>query len=184
MATGHINQQCSMCNEKIDTFDCKGCKKSFCFTHLSEHREKVRQEFHPIEHNYNLFQQNIIDQKDPQKRDLLINKINLWEYNSIKKIQQIADECRQRLIKYLNKYIINMENQSKDLFQRLEQIRKENQFNEINLEELKSKLNKLKQEIDRSTNISIEEEKSPAFINKIVAIIPIDKGKIFRIYLK
>src|SRR4051812_11311990 len=105
MATGNINPQCSMCNEKYDTFYCNGYKMSFCFTHLLEHREKIKQEFHEIEHNYNLFQQNIIDQKNPQNQDLLINKINQWEYNSTKKIQQIADECRQRLIKYLNKYI-------------------------------------------------------------------------------
>ena len=176
MATANVNQQCSICNEENDTYDCKGCKKSFCLSHLTEHYEKIQQEFHHIEHNYNLFQQNIIEQKNDPNQHSLINKINEWEKDSIKNIQQIADECRQRLIKYLNKYIIIIENRLKDLFEQLKKLSKENKFNEINLEQFKYKLNKLQEEFNKPTNISVQQEKS-LFINKNFATVSIDKGK-------
>lgn len=60
MATGNINQQCSMCNVKNDTYDCNGCKKSFCFTHLLEHRENIKQEFHQIENIITIYFNKIL----------------------------------------------------------------------------------------------------------------------------
>jgi hypothetical protein len=46
------------------------------FSHLSEHREKIKQELHHIKYNYNLFQQTTVHQKNNSNQHLLINKIN------------------------------------------------------------------------------------------------------------
>ncbi len=85
-----------------------------------------------------------------------IQKIDQWEKDSIEKIQQTAEECRNRLINYTNKVCMEFENHLVTEFKRI------HEENEIDL----NKFNKLKQKFDQLTKISIEEQ-STLFINKI-----------------
>jgi chromosome segregation ATPase len=106
----------------------------------------------------------------------LIQKVDKWEGESINKIKQTAQQCRKRLINYTNKFLIEIENKLNGVARELKRIRQENEFNEMDLDQLKEKLTKLKEELDRPPNVSIEQESS-TFINKIFVIIPFDKGK-------
>jgi chromosome segregation ATPase len=173
MATANTKEKCSMCNERMDLFDCRGCNNSFCFSHLLEHRENVKQEFHQIEDNYNSFQQTIIDQKNHPNQHLLIEKINQWENISFEKIKKTAEQCRKELTDYLNKFLTVVTDKSKDLFEELQQINKADKFSEIHLNELKEKLNKLKEELENLKHVSIEEENKSSFIRKLLVNIPI-----------
>jgi hypothetical protein len=175
MATSNIKTYCSICDEETSTFICRGCLKDFCFDHLTEHREILRTQFHKIENDYNQFRQTLIDQKNDRKIRLLIQEINEWEEKSKNKIEKIANQCRQRLINYTNKFIIKIENKLDNTIKQQTLIRGKNEFNEIHLEELKQKLNKLKEELDKSLNVSIQQE-STSFINKISIIIQFDEG--------
>jgi outer membrane murein-binding lipoprotein Lpp len=174
MATSNITSHCSMCNEEI-TFMCRGCLKDFCFDHLTEHRQTLKTQFHQIENDYNQFRQTLIDQKNDSNKRSLIQQINKWEEESRNKIKQIADQCRQKLINYTNKFIIKIENKLDNTIKLQTSIREKNEFSEIHLEELKQKLNKLKEELDKPTNISIQQE-STSFINQISVILPFDEG--------
>lgn len=175
MATSNIIPHCSMCNEETSTFICRGCLKDFCFDHLTEHRQTLKTQFHQIENDYNQFRQTLIDRKNDSNKLSLIEQINKWEEESKNKITQIADQCRQTLINYTNKFIIEIENKLDNTIKQQTSIRGKNEFNEIHLEELKQKLNKLKEELDKSTNISIQQESTP-FINQISVVIPFDEG--------
>ena len=53
-----------------------------------------------------------------------------------------------------------------------------NDSNEIDLDQLTKKLNKLKEELDKPSTVIIEQQ-STLFISKISLIIPIDKGNLF-----
>jgi len=171
---------CSICNQDTSTFICKGCLKEFCFDHLTEHCETLKIQFNQIENDYNQFRQTLIDQKNDPNTRLLIQQINKWEQQSIEKIKQTADQSRQTLINYTNKVIINIQNK---LDNAIPTIPGKNQFNEIHLEEFKQKLNKLKEELDKPTNVSIQQE-STAFINQIYVILPVHEGNniLFLIY--
>jgi DNA anti-recombination protein RmuC len=177
MATSNIETHCSMCNEETSTstFICRQCLKQFCFHHLTEHRATLKTQFHQIENDYNQFRQTLNDQKnDPNKR-LLIQQINKWEEESKNKIKQAADQCRQKLIDYTNKIIIKIENKLDNTIKQQTTTREKNEFKEIHLEKLKQKLNKLKEELDKPTNVSIQQE-STSFINQISVIISFDEG--------
>ncbi len=176
MAT--VKVQCSKCSEENDTYICRGCSKTFCFNHLTDHREIINKQFNKIEDDCNSFRQTVIDQKDNQKNRLLVEQIDKWEDDSIKKIKQTAEECRQILIKYTNTFIIEIENKLNDLTEQFKQIRKKNKFNEIDLNHLKEKLAKLTVELDKPSNISIKQG-STSFINKISVIISSHKGNYF-----
>ena len=38
--------QCSICNEEKDTYECKGCSATFCFNHLTDHRQELRRQLY------------------------------------------------------------------------------------------------------------------------------------------
>lgn len=170
---------CSVCNIQTSTFMCRGCLKDFCFDHLSEHRKSLHEKYHLIEDEYNQFKQTLNDQKQDSNKHALIQRINQWEFDSIIKIKQIANECRQELINYTNNSITKLETQLNEIISSLKSNyneNKQNDLNEIHLEKLQQKLNNLKQEFSNSTNISTK-QRSTSFINKANVRIPLHKGK-------
>ena len=97
MATSTGKTQCFICSKEKSTYKCGGCAKDFCFIHLTEHRQTVSKEFDEIENDRNLFRQLLIEQKEDPKIRPLIQQIDKWEDDSIKKIKRTGRECKQML---------------------------------------------------------------------------------------
>jgi hypothetical protein len=158
---------CSICQEETGTFICTGCSKSFCFEHLTEHRQLLNEQFHPIQDEFNQFRQIIIDIKNTHQNHPLVEEINQWEINSINQIKQKAKECRQRLINYTNQIIDQIEMKLNETNQQfISNNKKKNDFNEIHLNQLKDKLEILKEELNQPKDISIIQQ-SNSFIQEI-----------------
>ena len=170
MAMETAKIQCSTCNEEKDTYICRGCSKTFCFNHLTDHREIINKQFNQIEDNCNLFRQKIIDQKNDLQNCPFIKQIDQWENDSIKQIQQRAKECRQLILHHTTEHIHQIEVNLVKLTDQLRQTRKENDFNEIDLRELKQKLTQLTEGLDKPSNISIQHS-STSFIYKIAVVV-------------
>ncbi len=66
----------------------------------------------------------------------------------------------RKVMNYTKKFLIEIENKLNNIAKELKRIREENEFNEIDLERFRQKLNKLKEELDQPTNISIEQQSS------------------------
>jgi hypothetical protein len=127
---------------------------------------EYRQEFDQIENDYDRFRWILHEQKNNGKQYLWLQKIDQWENDSIEKIKQTAEKCRNKLINYTKKVFSELENQQNHLVTEFKRIRQENEFHRIDLNKLKNKFNKLKQEFNQLTKISIEEQ-STLFISKI-----------------
>ena len=155
--------QCFTCNKETSTYYCRGCSKDFCFDHLTEHHQSFNQHFDGIENDRDQFQQRLVEYKKDSTKQLLLEEINKWEEDSINKIKQTAETCRQILLEHINDFITEMENKLITLTDQLINIRKENEFDEINLYQLKTKLTK---GFDRSPIVSTEQNLA-SFINKI-----------------
>jgi uncharacterized protein (UPF0335 family) len=162
MSASNGKGQCFICGKEKIAYECKGCSKVFCFNHLAEHRQILSQQFDEIENDRDQFLQTIIQQKENPNENLLIQRIDKWENYSIEKIKQTAKECRQILIEHINQ----IENKLKELTEQIRNIRQENEFNEIDLNQLKIKLLKLTEQLNTPANISIGED-STSLINNI-----------------
>ena len=163
MATKYLKSYCLVCNDEQDTYECQGCLTTFCFHHLTDHREMIKQEFVLIEDDFNSLRQKLHDQKENPTKYSLIKQINQWENDAIYKIKQTAQKCRDQI----NKYLIKIENQFDELTEQTKEIRKQNKINEMNSKQIKEKLNKLNQEFEKRKNISIEQKSSTIFIHQI-----------------
>jgi len=176
MATATFTSHCLNCEEQEDIYVCKGCLKTFCYQHLQHHREEINQNFNQFQDNSNLFRENIIDQKNQINNRPSIQKINKWEKESIQKIKQTADKCRERIIKYTNEYITDIQKNLNDISEQSKQIRKENKLNESLLIQLITKLEDLKKELDQPSKFLVEQQqKLTSFIHKIDILIPRSK---------
>jgi hypothetical protein len=182
MATTTGKAQCFICSKEITTYRCGGCTKEFCFIHLTEHRQTVSKQFDEIENNRNLCLQLLIEQKKDPRKHSLIQKIDEWGEDSIKKIRQTTEECKRILFEHTNEYIIEMEIKLTKLTEELKKTREKDEFNEIGLNEIKTKLTKLTKEFDQpAANISIRQDSS-SFINKISVIV--SSGKCVNYFIK
>ena len=147
--------QCITCGKVMSTYYCRGCSQDFCFTHLTEHRQTLGKQFDEIENDRDQFQQTIIEQKENRSKHFLLQQINQWEKDSIEKIKQTTNECKQIILKHTNKYTVEIENK---LTEQLRESRQENEFNEIDLDQFKTKLEQLAKELDQPPTISIRQD--------------------------
>lgn len=177
MASSTSKTECLICGKEKNTYSCKGCGKDFCFNHLNEHRQTLGQQFDEIEYHRNQFLQTLIEEKENSKQHSLIQQIDKWENNSINKIKQTAEEYRQVLIEHINKFMNEIENNLNKLTDQIKEIRQEDEYNELDLDQLKIKLIKLTEQLEKSLNVSIKED-STSFINKL--LIDISSGMIIR----
>ena len=158
--------ECFRCGKEKIMYPCEGCSHKFCLNHLNEHRQELGQELSKIENDRNGLQQSLMEQKTNRKKLSLMERVDKWEADSIAKIRQAAQECRQLLVQHKNKHILDMENKLTKLTEELKRIRGDDEFNEIDLNGLREKLEKLRNELDQPRNIKIHEE-STSFISKI-----------------
>ncbi|CAF3538219.1 unnamed protein product [Rotaria sp. Silwood1] len=166
MATGIGKEKCFICAKDKIVYLCEGCSEKFCLTDLTEHRQALHKEYDKIITDCDVFRQKLIEQKANPNQRLLIQQIVEWEKNSIKKIKQTSEECRQILLKDTDDNIIETEKKLDKFVLKSRQIRQEDDFNEIHLNQLKTLLEELEKELDQPSNFSIQEGSTP-FINKI-----------------
>ncbi|CAF4126273.1 unnamed protein product [Adineta steineri] len=175
MAMANNKTQCFTCKKEKLTYPCEGCSQRFCLVHLNEHKQILNDELNHIINDYDEFKQTINEQKQNPQNHSLVRQINIWEINSIGKIQQKARECRDTVIKYSQRFINDIENKFNDLSEQIKQFHKENDFNEINLNYLTNQLRKITEELNDPLKIAIQQD-SQTFINDI-SIISTKKSK-------
>ena len=180
MATANVKTPCFSCRKETRPFSCTGCAKEFCLNCLTKHVQGLGQELDKIENDHDQFRQTLDEQKVDPKEHSLIQRIDQWEKESINKIKQTAEECREALINHTNGYLIELENKVNSIAKEIKRVREESEFNEIDLKQFKEKSEKLKEELDKPANVSVEELPS-SFINKIFVVTPVHEGKTIRL---
>ncbi|CAF1185236.1 unnamed protein product [Adineta steineri] len=170
--------ECVTCNKRKRTYSCEGCSKRFCSKDLTEHTQILNDELYDIINDYNQFKQRLDDRK-PTSHDLsLIDQINQWRRNSIDKIRQKANDCIEIIVKSSQTFLNDIEKKFNELNEQIKQIHSEHEFNEINLNYLRNKLIKIREELNNSSIMSIEQD-SQSFINEI-SIISLEKKPKFK----
>jgi hypothetical protein len=177
MATTTGKTQCATCGKDKVAYKCEGCSQTFCFNHLADHRQILIQQLDDLENERNLFRQTLSEQSNHLQIYSLLQQINQWEKDSINKIQQSAEEARQLVLKGAGDNRNEIEIKLRKLTEELKQIRQEDDFNEIHLNQFQQKFKELEEQFQKPTNISLREENSAGFINKISVRITSASGK-------
>ncbi|UJR17586.1 hypothetical protein I4U23_004482 [Adineta vaga] len=167
MATANNTTQCSKCLKyKRITVLCKGCSKEFCQTDWNDHQQLLNEELNSIINDYDQFRHKINDQKQNPLNHSLIKQIDQWERKSSRTIQQTAEKCRQNVFEHSRRSFKDTEKTLSELSEQIKEIQRENEFNEIDLNDLRRKLNQMNEELNNPSNLSIREHRQ-GFIKEI-----------------
>jgi len=158
--------RCVTCGKEKATLRCGGCLQEFCFNHSIDHRQELSKQLDEVEVNRDLFRQTLTEQTTDSRKHALIEQINDWERDSIKKIQQTAEEERQKLLKYTIEHVKQTEVDLNKLTDELRQSREENDFYETDLRQWNEELTRLTKELAKPSHINLRKNPTP-LINTI-----------------
>jgi uncharacterized phage infection (PIP) family protein YhgE len=170
MATATGRTHCVTCGKERVTYPCEGCSQNFCLNHLADHRQALGKHLDEVEDRRNLFRETLTKLKTNRQEHPLIQQINKWERDSMKKIRQTAEEARELVVQHTTEHIDKVEDKLAKLTEQLKETRQENDFNEIHLKQLEERLTQLEGELTKPPNISIREDSS-SFVSKISVVI-------------
>ena len=171
MATATGRGRCAKCGkEKNAVVRCEGCSKLFCFDDLPHHRQELSEQLYVMENSRDTFRQTLNDKTNNPNRHSCIKQIDQWESDSIRKIRQTAEQCRQSVAQQTAGHFQQIEVDLKQLTNELKNMRQENDFNEHNLRQMEQSLAKLAAKLDKPSNISIQQT-STSYISQISVVV-------------
>ena len=166
MATASGRARCVKCGKDRATMRCEGCMEDFCRRHRDDHQQELDKQLEEIEMNRDLFREALTQQSEKPDNRTYIQQIDQWENKSIEIIRKTADQARQTVLQGIIEHTGELESKLNKLTNQLRESREEHDFNEIDLRQFQEQLDKLTEELQRPSTISIRED-STSFITKI-----------------
>jgi hypothetical protein len=161
MATASGKARCITCGKERAVMKCGGCSQDFCFNHMTDHRQELSKQLDEIEVTRDLFRQMLTEQTSKPQMHALMQEIDQWEYDSMNKIRQAAEETRQLLVKYTAGYFNEIEVKLNQLTHQLRESRHENDFIETDLQKWDQQLKQLKDDLSKPSTITVRHDSTP-----------------------
>ena len=176
MATANVKARCVTCGKEKATSKCAGCSQDFCYKHLGDHRQELGKQLDEVEVMRDLFQQTVNEQKLDPKKQSLIQEIDQWEHDSMKKIRQTAEEARQEVYSHITVHFTKIERKLNEFTDQLRRSRDEEDFFESDLHEWSKELNQLTEQLAKPSIVTIHQDQTP-LITKICVHVSSNQGK-------
>jgi hypothetical protein len=153
MASSLLKRPCSKCNKGSGILTCDGCQQTFCAKHITDHRQDLSIQMDNIGQEYDLLRRDLI--RDDTEPHPLLHRINLWEQESITKIQQIAQQVRNDL----QQSLVENKNQTKNLCTKLSDdlysCRESGDYTEIDFKSWTEQLTELRKTLEKQPIIDL-----------------------------
>jgi septation ring formation regulator EzrA len=154
--------RCATCSKEKAILKCEGCLQTFCFNHVTDHRQELNKQLEDVEVTCDLIRERLTEQTTDSQKHPLLQKINEWEENSIGKIRTTAEEARKLLIKHTIGHIAEIEGKLSKVTNQIRQSRQENDFFETDVRQWKDNLTKIKEELPiKPSNITLRQDPTP-----------------------
>ncbi len=143
-------KNCSKCETGAGVNFCIGCEAYFCEEDYQHHRGKMADELCRLIECGNALQDKInrATQHKYSNSSLLI-QIDEWQRVTIEKVEQIAEQARQQVVKLLNSKDMEIKTQFEKFSQELIQLKETENLVERDLERLEQTIYQLNQDLKR-----------------------------------
>jgi hypothetical protein len=155
MASIMTKRPCCLCTKGVGILTCDGCQQSFCAKHIADHRQDLSSQMDSMTEDYNLLRQDLLDRE--QAPHPLLARINIWEDESIRKIQQNAQQARDVLQQCASQYFNQIKERCNDTTHEIQHSQLSGDYTEIDLQIWMRQLTEFRQQLDDSLT-SINEE--------------------------
>ncbi|CAF3105315.1 unnamed protein product [Rotaria sp. Silwood2] len=155
--------------KSVGIFKCGVCSQIFCRKHVNEHRNLLSHQLDEIDLEHDILHQMILEEKNKEKHyDPLLKEVDKWERDSIRKIQQTANEARQQVKILFGSQNDRISKGLHDLTEQLRKIRIDDNFVEIDLHKWTNMLEKLQRDVTNATPLTtISEDPTKLVVAKI-----------------
>ncbi|CAF1165267.1 unnamed protein product [Rotaria sordida] len=152
MATNTAKKPCAKCSKGSGVTTCDGCQQSFCTKHFVEHRHELSQQMTNINQEHDLLRRDL--SKENSKHSFL-NRIDIWERESINKIQAAAETARTDLQQLLDRTKNDLKISIEKLTNELNSCQQSDDFTENDLKRWNEQLKELRKNLDIPSTIFI-----------------------------
>ncbi|UJR12168.1 hypothetical protein I4U23_016345 [Adineta vaga] len=178
MKTASHKGFCWLCRKVKDTFNCRGCHKEFCLSHLQEHRGILNEQLDQLTNNHSSLRQILIELQLPAARNApVIKHVDQWEEKCLEIIRRAAEECRQDVLKRSKEIVGELDPVVVELTAKLNQIRADNDFNEVDLAQLTKQVTQMHEYLNQTPNVYIHKH-AQLVNNEIQTVSVIRREKI------
>jgi hypothetical protein len=177
-----IRKQCgtgSYCKQ-AGVANCEGCSQVFCTKHFNDHRRSLDEEMNVILSKYNDFKNTIIQEPTIVNIQPIIEEIDNWEQESLKKIQEKAAELRHELLQLRIAHIESLTTKFQSLAEQIEKGQEQQDFIETDLLRWEKRLDDLKSNLISSSAINILQDDNIPLVHLIaVSYLSTEKNELF-----
>jgi hypothetical protein len=176
---------CKQCGKESDckqagVTNCEGCSQIFCNKNFNDHRCSLDEEMNVIFSEYNHFKNTIIQESINSNIQPLIQEIDDWGKESMKKIQQKATELRLELVQLKTTHIESLSAKLQSLAEEIKKGREQDDFLETDLCRWKKRLDDLKSNFTSASNIIINQHENILFVHNIsVSFLSTNNNELF-----
>jgi hypothetical protein len=156
--------KCDGAKSSGSLFTCDGCQQRFCARHVGEHRQELSIQLENAMQEHDLIQQE--SHRSTIEKDIL-NKIDVWEKESIIIIQKIAETTRTDFYQWYKNTNDRIKTECTELAKNLRVARETDDFSESDLSRWSQILIELRTQLQSMTKINITEDKQQPYIRLI-----------------
>ncbi|CAF1432093.1 unnamed protein product [Rotaria magnacalcarata] len=144
---------CVGCQNGVVT--CSGCCKSFCWIHMSEHRQVLEKQMDHIVQEHDQLREAL---NPPITVPHLVARIDEWERASVGQIREAAKQAKAALQTYLDRTKHRIVDSLGNITEQLKSSQTLNVYTEKELDEWMRKLEQLRDIMSKPQNIDIIED--------------------------
>lgn len=155
---------CLVCSAQQGLLTCEGCQSTFCSRHVGQHRQELSKKLSVL-----IDEQEHLDEHLHRRTNdsAQMQKIDLWEKESIRKIRLAAETARRNLHQVIEFSKQRLTKLSRQLANQMNTSYETDQFSEIDLNRWKKQLADLRVEMtsNSTSNVQlIENRQAPLFL--------------------
>ncbi|CAF3320039.1 unnamed protein product [Rotaria socialis] len=141
---------CSKCGKGSSIFTCHGCQQSFCRKHADEHRQELTDQVETLGQEHDILQRDINNETTHHP---LLSRIDTWERESINKIQQVANQARHDLNKFIGQTKQSLKMTMDRLKSELQMSREAEDYTELDLKKWIDQLTQIRLDLEKSMSL-------------------------------
>ncbi|CAF2623691.1 unnamed protein product [Rotaria sp. Silwood2] len=153
MASSTLQAQCKECQNGVAT--CSGCRKQYCINHFQKHRQELAARMDEVGEEHDLLQQDL---ERENMMSELFSRIENWKQQSIKLIEDTAEQVRADLQKHFHRTKHYLKESLEKLTEKLKSSQLSNNYAEKQLDEWMRQLLQLRQMLEKPSTIDIVED--------------------------
>jgi chromosome segregation ATPase len=159
---------CVACGKEIPVLKCENCFQAAGSGQSVVHCQETNNQSDQARGSQQTLKEQTANSQQPHA---LIQQVDDWECNSIKKIRQTADEARRLILKHTTERISEVEAKITKVTDQLRQCHRDNNFVSKNICEWQEELIRLSKQLVAPSSITVRQVFTP-FVSKIHVDVP------------